>query len=302
MFSCSTCWNSGRHRDGEAMIDEILELGFENVELGHGIRLSLMEGILKAFDAGKVRFSSLHNFCPLPVEITRAAPDCYQFSSTNESERERAVRQTMQTIDFAVRLKAPKVVLHLGSVRMSSPNEELVPLLEKGGEYSRKHVKTKLKAIQTRAKLAPVYLQNTLNCLKRILEYAEKKQIQLGIEGRYGFEEIPSETEALKILEDFNSPWLGYWHDFGHIQVKHNLGFLDHAEWLSTVRPYLIGCHLHDVVWPGRDHRPPFRGSIGYDSLVPVLDKDTLLVWEMSPRVQAQRITESLEAWKQRFS
>ena len=66
MISCSTCWNSGRHTDGAAMIQEILDLGFDTVELGHGIRLPLVEGILKMWEAGKVKISSLHNFCPLP--------------------------------------------------------------------------------------------------------------------------------------------------------------------------------------------------------------------------------------------
>src|SRR5476651_960958 len=112
MLSCSTCWNSGRHIDGEAMLEEILGLGFERVELGHGIRLSLMDGIQKMFNKGKVTFSSLHNFCPLPIEITRSSPDCYQFSSHREPERERAVRLSFQTIDFAARLGAPFVVLH----------------------------------------------------------------------------------------------------------------------------------------------------------------------------------------------
>src|SRR5438105_3733054 len=87
MLSCSTCWNSDRHTNGRDMLQEILDLGFERVELGHGIRLSLMDGIQKFFDEGKVKFSSLHNFCPLPIEITRSAPDCYEFSSSRDTER-----------------------------------------------------------------------------------------------------------------------------------------------------------------------------------------------------------------------
>src|SRR6478672_7405879 len=110
MLSFSTCWNSGRHTDGAAMLQEILDLGFDRVELGHGIRLTLMEGIQRMFDQGKVRFSSLHNFCPLPVEITRASPDCYILSSPDQRERDRALRLTFQTLDFAARLAAPIVV------------------------------------------------------------------------------------------------------------------------------------------------------------------------------------------------
>src|SRR4051812_16910687 len=58
MLSCSTCWNSSRHQDGEAMLQEILDLGFERVELGHGIRLSLMEGIQRRFNKGGFTISS----------------------------------------------------------------------------------------------------------------------------------------------------------------------------------------------------------------------------------------------------
>lgn len=39
MLVFSTCWNSHRHQDGEEMIDEILSLGFDHVELSHGIKV-----------------------------------------------------------------------------------------------------------------------------------------------------------------------------------------------------------------------------------------------------------------------
>src|SRR5204863_466799 len=110
VIAFSTCWNSGRHTDGEAMLREIkTEFGFDFIELGHGIRLSLVPGIQKMFEVGEVRFSSLHNFCPLPVEVMVASPNCYRFSVPSAEERERAVKQTFQTMDFAARLDAPVV-------------------------------------------------------------------------------------------------------------------------------------------------------------------------------------------------
>src|SRR3989442_15250335 len=122
MIAFSTCWNSGRHNAGDKMLREIKgKLGFELIELGHGIRISLMPGIQKMFDAGEVRFSSLHNFCPLPVEVMSASPDCYEFSAAGKSERERAVKQTLQTLDFAKRFNAPFVELHCGSISLT-PN------------------------------------------------------------------------------------------------------------------------------------------------------------------------------------
>src|SRR5438128_853040 len=118
MISFSTCWNSGRHTTGQDMLREIVDLGFENIELGHGIRLSLMEGIEKFASRGNINITSLHNFCPLPVEVMGSSPNCYQFTSHRGSERERALKLTFQTIDFAERLGASFVVLHLGSVPM----------------------------------------------------------------------------------------------------------------------------------------------------------------------------------------
>src|SRR4029077_14958260 len=113
MLSFSTCWNSSRHTAGDEMLREIKnKLGFELIELGHGIRISLMPGVQKMFDAGEMRFSSLHNFCPLPVEVTGASPDCYTFSSTSRYERQRAVKQTLQTIDFPDPLPAPPCTPH----------------------------------------------------------------------------------------------------------------------------------------------------------------------------------------------
>ena len=115
------------------MLREIkVKLGFDLIELGHGIRMSLMPGIQKMFDAGQVRFSSLHNFCPLPVEVMVASPDCYRFSAAYAHERERAVKQTFQTIDFAARLGAPFVVLHLGQVNMRPVTDSLIKLRRQG--------------------------------------------------------------------------------------------------------------------------------------------------------------------------
>src|ERR1700733_9929883 len=116
MYSFSTCWNSHRHSDGRAMLREIRDLGFEYAELSHGIRISLVPGIIEAVDAGEIKISSLHNFCPLPMGITQAAPNLYEFSAEQIRDRELALRYTHKTLEFAARVKAPAVVLHLGSI------------------------------------------------------------------------------------------------------------------------------------------------------------------------------------------
>jgi sugar phosphate isomerase/epimerase len=283
------------------MLREIKELGFDRVELGHGIRISLMPGIQKMFEAGEVEFTSLHNFCPLPVEITKASPDCYKFSAAYSKERERAIKQTFQTIDFAERLGAPFVVLHCGEIEMNPITDELIVLAKKGEIFSREYVRKKVKAVQTRETAAPPYLERVKDSLKRVAEYAAKKNILLGVEGRRGYEEIPTERELPSLLDEVNSPQLGYWHDMGHIQIKENLGFLNHEEWLRSIAPRTLGCHMQDCIWPAQDHQPPFAGMVDLEKLVPLLPANCLFVWELSPRKTPEEIRKSLATWKARF-
>ena len=302
MIAFSTCWNSGRHSAGDTMLLEIKgKLGFELIELGHGIRISLIPGIQKVFDAGEIRFSSLHNFCPLPVEVMAASPDCYQFSAVYPQERERAIKQTFQTIDFAARLGAPFVVLHLGTVKMQPITDRLIELAKAGEYLSRKYVSLKLKAVEKRERIVPTYLERVKDCLRRIIDYAASKSVRLGLESRRGYEEIPSERELPALLDEINSPQLGYWHDFGHAQIKENLAFLDHAEWLRAIGPRAFGCHVQDCIWPAQDHEPPFAGDVDLEKLVPLLPSNCLFVWEMSPRKTADEILQSVQDWKKRF-
>jgi sugar phosphate isomerase/epimerase len=302
MIAFSTCWNSSRHTAGDAMLSEIKnQLGFDLIELGHGIRLSLMPGIQKIFEAGLVRFSSLHNFCPLPVEVMGASPDCYTFSARSAAERERAVKQTLQTIDFAERLGAPFVVLHCGRIPIPPVTDPLIALAKAGKMFSREYVRRKVAAVAKREENSAFYLARVKECLQPIIAHAAAKNIRLGIEGRRGYEEIPSERELPALLDELASPQVGYWHDFGHLQIKENLGFLDHAEWLRTIGPRTLGCHVQDCIWPAQDHQPPFAGDIDLEKLVPLLPPTCLFVWEMSPRKTAAEISHSVTVWKERF-
>jgi sugar phosphate isomerase/epimerase len=301
VIAFSTCWNSSRHTDGAEMLREIVDLGFDRVELGHGIRISLRPGIQEMFDAGQVRFTSLHNFCPLPVEVMVGSPDCYKFSAVSPEERERAVKQTFQTIDFAARLNAPFVVLHLGEVNMSPITERLIELAKTGKYLSRKYVKLKIGAVQNREKIAPAYLQRVKDCLGRIIEHAASKNVRIALESRRGYEEIPTERELPGLLDEMACAQLGYWHDFGHSQIKENLGFIDHAEWLRLIGRRAFGCHVQDCTWPAKDHEAPFTGDVNFEKLVPLLPANCLFVWEMSPNKTADAIHRSVQIWKERF-
>jgi sugar phosphate isomerase/epimerase len=162
-------------------------------------------------------------------------------------------------------------------------------------------VRAKIKAVETREQRAPAHMQRVKDCLHRIVEHAVTKNVGIALENRRGYEEIPIERELLALLDELNSGQVGYWHDFGHSQIKANLGFIDHAEWLTAIGQRAFGCHVQDCIWPARDHEPPFTGDIDFEKLVPLLPTNCLFVWEMSPSKTADAIRQSVQIWEKRF-
>lgn len=300
-LALSTCWNSWKHKDGRTIVEEILSLGFDSLEISHGIRASQLEGILIARERHKFTISSVHNFLPMPVEVQSDSPDCYEFTSPKAKERDRAMKLTLATIDWAAKLGAPFVVVHTGRIRSLDLTDPLRKMVESGKRMSRSFVSKKIAAIQAREKLSEANNRFVHDCLQDILPHAANMGIKLGIENREYYEAAPLEREMKDFIESLHSPHAGYWHDFGHAQIKHNMGLIDHAQHLEKMSPLLIGCHIHDTRWPFRDHCPPFTGETPFEKLVPLLPKKFAAVLEMSPRTEAADIQKAATEWKKKF-
>src|SRR5208283_1404656 len=99
------------------MLREMADFGFEYVELSHGIRITLVPGILQGLEEGIVKVSSTHNFCPLPPGIAQAAPNLFEPSAVDARERHQWLRNTKRSLDFAAQVRARVLVCHLGSVK-----------------------------------------------------------------------------------------------------------------------------------------------------------------------------------------
>ena len=265
------------------MLREIRDLGFERAELSHGIRISLLPGILEAVDAGEIKISSLHNFCPLPLGVDRAAPNIFKFSADNPRERENAFKHTLKTIETAVRLQAPLVVLHMGCIDMKDYTDKLIDLVGEGKKDSPKYQKLCEEVTFKREEKKERYVQFAYEILRRLVAEAEPRGIKLGIENREALEEIPLESDYPFFFKEFTSPSVVYWHDTGHAQIKENLGFIHHAMHLESLSDRLYGFHIHDVQFPGRDHCAPGSGMIDFAALQPLVKPQHLKVFEFSP-------------------
>jgi len=304
MLAFSTCWNNSRHADGETMIEEIVDLGFTNIELSHGMTIAKLPGIKQAYERGLFRCSGVHNYFPSPVEVMIDAPDAYEFTSHRPFERQRAMDMTLRTLNLAAEFQAEYLVLHMGSVPLNPKkfSKALTTTVSEGGQHDPAYVKAKIAFVKKREKLGPLYYQRAIEALTIIADRAAEVGVKLAIESRSHFEDMPTEREMIALHTHFaDHPWVGYWHDFGHVQLKHNLGLLEHTEWLEKIAPHLIGGHVHDVQWPARDHRVPFTGTLDYSPLLEFFPANCPLIWELSPTREASEIRKMLARWKSDF-
>jgi sugar phosphate isomerase/epimerase len=272
------------------MLREIRELGFDHAELSHGTRISLLPGAIEAVEAGEIKISSLHNFCPLPIGVNNSAPNLYRLSADRPPERENAYKYTRKTIEMAARLKAPLVVLHYGSMEMKDYTDKMLEMVARGEKGSPKYEKLCEEIMNKREAIKEPYIDRANEMIKRLLPLAEEFGIKLGIENREALEELPLEPDYHLLFRALASPAVVYWHDTGHAQIKENLGFIHHAMHLESQRDRLFGFHIHDVQFPGRDHCAPGTGTIDFAALKPMVKPGHIKVFEFSPALTVEEV------------
>jgi len=280
------------------MLQEVRSLGFEYAELGHGTRISLVPGIMAAVDAGEIKISSVHNFCPLPMGVTHAAPNIYQLSSERPRERELAERQTLKTMEFAVRIGAPMVIMHLGSIDMKDYTDRLLELAGNGEKDTPKYQRLCTEFEEKREQKKEPFFERVKESMKRLLPEAESRGLKLCAESRQALEELPADSDFQFLFRELTSPSLVYWHDTGHTQIKENLGFLQHTMQLETLQEWLAGFHINDVQYPGRDHCSPGTGGVDFGSLKGMVRDHHVKVLELSPSLTAEEIVSGWDHMK----
>lgn len=267
------------------MLLEIRDLGFEYAELSHGIRISLLPGIMEALDAGEIRISTLHNFCPLPMGINWPAPNLFKFTSDDPRERMSAWKHSLKTLEMAERVQARLVVLHSGEVDMKNFNEKLESMVAKGERDTPKYRRIMQEVEERRERVKEAAQARAIELIGRLATEAASRGLLLGIENREAVEEIPFDYELPSFLDQLPEN-VRYWHDCGHAQIKENLGFIHHAMHLEGLAQRLAGFHVHDVIADAEgqhDHCIPGSGMIDYNALKPFVEPAHIKVIELSP-------------------
>jgi sugar phosphate isomerase/epimerase len=282
------------------MVREMVDLGFEAIELSHGIRLALVPGVMKAVEERVVRIASTHNFCPLPAGVLQAAPNLYEPSAADHRERENWIRQTRHSIDFAARMGADVLVCHLGSVpfRWFKPSRRLEPYLRahpgavaSGDPAYRALVEQAL--AKMRHRMGPSW-QHTQDSLAAVKDHAAERGVRLALENRESVEELPLDADYAGFLAGMPAPQpVGYWHDTGHAQIKADLGIIEHQRLLGDNASRLIGFHLHDVNAEGEDHQAVGSGHVDFQMVSQFWRPEHKLTLELSPHATVEDVVSS---------
>lgn len=288
------------------MVQEMVGLGFDHIELSHGVRITLVPGVLRAVEEGMVRISSTHNFCPLPTGITQPAPNLFEPSAADLREHDQWLRHTKRSIDFAAQVKAGVLVCHLGSVRFFwfHPGRAL-------RAFSRRHPTAAVphddryqrllaKARERLRKRMGPFWERTQQSVREVLAHARQKGVRLGIENREKFEELPFDDDHVDFLARLpaDAP-VGYWHDTGHADIKETMGVLQHRAHLEKLASRLIGFHLHDVGDGGQDHQAIGSGHVDFAMISQFWRPEHVLVLELSPRLPVAAVSASRERVRQ---
>jgi sugar phosphate isomerase/epimerase len=265
------------------------------VEAYSHFTLDALRGLAETAAECDMHIGSLHGPCPVPMGSNGfPAPIGDWLSSTNPTERARAVDAYRGTIDAAVEVGARAVVVHMGNSGVMSRQGSLYDTIARHGRLSAEHLKLRDTAWQEREAAKRPRLQAGMDSMRALGKHARGTGVWLGIECRDGYHEIPSLDEVGEVLSACDGLPVGYWHDAGHGAKLEYLGFLEHEEFLRRYADRLVGMHIHDTR-DGRDHLAPSQGSTDFGMLARYLRPDTVRTLELHRVVAAADITRALE-------
>ena len=300
MFGVSTSFRSEISNSGIEVINAVLDLGVEAVELEYRITLPMLEEILPILKKRRIIAVSLHNFFPVPEEVPKekANGDVFSLSALDNEERNRAVKYTLRTLEWADELEVKAVVLHMGKIPMQNSMATFLKLYDQRKIQTEETQEFIREQKKIRARKGQPHLEAAMHSLDRLAREAEKRGVLLGVENRYNIYDIPNLEEFKVVFKEFTGSPLRYWHDIGHATTQQNLGIENQEELLENFGGLLVGVHLHGCKGY-HDHEAPGSGEEDYALIKKFLKPDTIRVVETHHRATREELLRGLEFLKE---
>jgi len=292
----STSWNAAGVDDGGAIVAQVTGLGFKGLEVEYRVSEAAVEGIESAVRSGLVRVLSVHNYSPLlsGEKASSRGGDKRNLASLDAKDAAEAAALARRSVDLAVRLGARALVVHAGETDIDRAYfGDLADAVRDHGLNSVEAARIRDQVAALREDRKAPYLDAALESLGTLEAYAAPRGISIGVENRYYYHQVPLPAEIAWIIDELNSPHVGYWHDAGHAHVMEVLGFLSHMESLEALADRMIGIHLHDSVFI-RDHRPVGTGEIDFPSILEKVPPEAIKIVELAPGTDEEEIRRSM--------
>ena len=296
MLAISTAWRSEILDSGKEIVEEILGLGVNTLELEYRVSRSNLKEMEPYLRDGRVSVKSLHNIFPLPRHIpkSKANGEFVSLSSPDDQERRSALAYTMKTMEWAKKLGAGAVVLHMGRAPMDGVMGFLMEAYDRGITATEEGKSFIAEHKEIRGRLGKSLLEASLKSLETLAREAQRKEILLGVENRYNIQDFPNLEEFKAIFREFPDSSIRYWHDMGHDTTQENLGLVAKGELLENFGELLLGVHLHGCRGY-HDHYAPGSGEEDYSFLKKFLKPETLRVVETHYRATREELLRGLD-------
>jgi sugar phosphate isomerase/epimerase len=290
----STSWNGARHDRAADLLEEHQRLGFRRLEAYCHFLPTQIAELGREARARGMEITSLHSPCPIPVDEqgTRGRWGDW-LASTIESERTYAVDWVKRTIDEAAEVGARGVVIHLGHTGVFSRQRAIFDAIATHGRGSDAHRRLVDEARSEREGRRGPHLEAALKSIRALGEHAADSPVELGVEARDGYSEIPSLEEVADVLAACDGLPVHYWHDAGHGAKLEYAGFVEHEEYLRRYGDRMLGMHIHDTRG-GRDHQAPGQADTDFVMLGRYLRPETIKTLELHTSVTAEEITHAV--------
>lgn len=272
-IALSTMWGINKFDTLDEFFKAGSALGFTRFELNHAVNSEMLKNV------NGYRIVSVHEPCPADISVGELKKRNWLVSAPNEQDRREGVNAIKRSIDLAQKYGAPAVIVHPGKVDIDAATDnKLRELYRQGKRNTPEYGRLKEQFVAARAAQARVNFSAVRHSMIELAEYAGERSIQLGLENRYYYFEIPSPDELCDLLE-LGFANVGFWYDVGHAEALAQLGYYPHEEWLRRFAPRIIGVHLHDVVGI-EDHHAAGEGHINWEMVRRYLPADAMRTCE----------------------